>query len=286
MRRVIPALLLVVCLFSNAYAQDKALLYEVTRKDLAQPSYIFGTFHLVCPADLIISDAAKKAIADSKQLYLELDFDDPGLQRAMITSMLMTDGKTLKDFLKQEDYALLDEYLRGNVGIGLGQLGAVKPMALLSMMFVGMLKCQPVSYDLTFAEMAGKAGKEIQGLETLEQQLALLDKIPIDQQLKGLLDMVRKPVEAQKEISELMAAYRAQDVDLLMKLIGESKFDAETPGFKEDMLDKRNSEWIPLIERAARNQSTFFAFGAGHLGGPNGVIHLLRQKGFTLKPLP
>ena len=70
-----------------------------------------------------------------------------------------------------------------------------------------------------------------------------------------------------------------------MKLIEDSEFEAEIQGFQEEMLDKRNSSWIPIIEKAARTKPTFFAFGAGHLGGPNGVINLLRQRGYTVRAL-
>jgi uncharacterized protein YbaP (TraB family) len=70
-----------------------------------------------------------------------------------------------------------------------------------------------------------------------------------------------------------------------MKLMRESKFDAESEGFEEELLDKRNAAWIPVIEKAAREKATFFAFGAGHLGGDKGVINLLRRSGYTVRPL-
>jgi uncharacterized protein len=277
--------LLIAGLFTTVSAQDKALLYEVSGKDLKQPSYLYGTFHLVCPADLQMNDAIRKALGDARQLYLELDFDDPALQTSMMKGMTMGDGKTLKDVMKAEDYGTLDTYLQQRLGMGLTQMGALKPVALLSFMFMSMLKCQPASYDLTFAQMAGKDGKDVLGLETLEEQMAVLEKIPLDEQIKTLLEMARKPEEAQKEIASLMTAYRAQDLPQLMKLINESKFDGEPEGFKEDLLDKRNNNWIPIIEKAARDKATFFAFGAGHLGGNKGVVNLLREKGYTVKPI-
>ena len=277
--------LLAAGFFSAAHAQDTALFYEVSGGNLPQPSYLYGTFHLVCPADLQVPDAAKKALSESKQLYLELDFDDPALQTNMLKAMMMGDGKTLKDFLKADDYSALDAYMQKNLNLGLAQFGIMKPVALMSIMFVSMLNCQPASYDVTFAQLAGGAGKEVLGLETLEQQMALFDKIPMEEQLKGLVDMARKPDEARKEIATLVAAYKAPDLPLIMKLVSESEFDGGTEKFQEEMLDKRNITWIPIIEKAAREKSTFFAFGAGHLGGDNGVVSLLRKKGYTVKPM-
>ena len=268
---------------STGYAQDKALLYEVSGKALAQPSYLFGTFHLLCPADLQLTDATRRAVASAKQVYLEIDLDEPGLQITMMAAMMLGSGRHLKDFLEADDFTALDVYMKRNLGAGLTQMGILKPVALSSFIAASMLNCEPASLDMTFAELAGKDGKEVLGLETIEQQMAIFDAVSIGDQLKGLVDMARKPEEAAKEFADLLAAYKAQDLPLLMKLMSESEFDGETEGFEEVLLDNRNMNWIPVIEKAAMNKPTFFAFGAGHLAGPKGVISLLRQRGYTVK---
>src|SRR5262245_19132816 len=164
-------LILAMVSVCSAYGQDKSLLYEVSGKGLAQPSYLYGTFHLVCPSDLQITDGMSKALGLSKRLYLELDFDDPALMSSMMKSMMMTDGKNLKDILSKDDYAVLDTYMQKNLGLGLAQFGILKPIAIQSMMFATMLKCEPASYDVKFAELAGQQGKEGLGLETLDALL-------------------------------------------------------------------------------------------------------------------
>ena len=281
MKRILLALILTI-FASTGYAQDGGLLFQVSGRSLAQPSYLYGTFHLICPGDLLLTEAMKKALGETRQLYLELDFDDPALQATMMKSMLLADGKNLKDYLKAEDYSVLDSYLQRSLGIGLAQLGRFKPIALLSMMYVKILECQPASYDVTLAQLAGKDGKEILGLETVEEQMAVLERIPLEQQLKNLVDMARKPEDTRKEINELTSAYKAQDLDRIMKLMAESNFDVDT---EQELLVKRNTNWIPIIEKAAQDKPTFFAFGAGHLGGPKGVVSLLREKGYAVTAL-
>jgi uncharacterized protein len=204
-RRLI-LILLAAGSWSAAFGQDKALFYQVSGKDLKEPSYLFGTFHMVCPNDLDVAEATRKALSATDQLFLELDFDDPLLQQNMMKSMTVN-GPSLRDILKPEDYAVLDAYIQQNLGAGLAQMPALKPIALLSVMYVSMLKCQPASYDLTFAQLAGQQGKPVLGLETLEEQLAAIDQIPMEEQLKGLVEMARRPDEAQKEILALLAAY-------------------------------------------------------------------------------
>ncbi|HEX9958902.1 MAG TPA: TraB/GumN family protein [Fibrella sp.] len=263
-------------------AQDNALLYEVTGKSLAQPSYLYGTFHLVCPNDLVVSDAIKKAVSDTKQLYLEIDMDDPTLQSSMMQSLMFTNGKTIKDYLSADDYSVLNAYLQKNSGMSLAALTAIKPIGLYSFLAMSALGCQPASYDMTLMEMASKDKKEVLGLERLEDQMAIFDKIPMEKQVAMLVDMARKPNEAKQELAKLLAAYKAQDLTAMMKQMKESKYDG-LEGFESDLLEKRNQNWIPIIDKAVQTKPTFFAFGAGHLGGDKGVIALLRKQGYTVR---
>lgn len=279
-------LLLAAGFFSTSYGQDKALLYEVSGKGLPQASYLYGTFHLVCPADLKFSPATTRAINEARQLYLEIDVDDPALQSKLMGSMMLAGGKSLKDVMNADDYTALDRYLVQSVGVGLAQLGMLKPVALLGLVYQGLLQCEPASYDLKFAELAGRDKKEVLGLETIEQQVSAFDTIPLQDQVKDLVDLARKPDVARRELAALVAAYNSQDLPQLMKLVKESQFEDGTQKFEDELLSKRNSSWIPVIEKAAHDKSTFFAFGAAHLGGPAGVISLLRQKGYSVKPLP
>lgn len=283
MKKSLLSLLTAGLLATAATAQDNALLYEVTGNGLAQPSYLYGTFHLICPNDLILSDALKKATADAQQLYLEIDMDDPNLQSSMMQGMMLTGGKTMKDLMSADDYTVVDSYLQKKSGMGLAQVGGLKPIALYSFMMMGVLGCQPVSYDLTLMQMATKDKKEILGLERLEDQLALFDKIPLEKQVSMLAEMARKPDEVQKELANLLMAYKAQDLAGMIKQMKESKYDGGLDEFEADLLDKRNQNWIPVIEKAAKDKPTLFAFGAGHLGGDKGVIKLLRDKGYAVK---
>ncbi len=283
MKKHLLSLLTAGLLATTATAQDNSLLYEVTGNGLAQPSYLYGTFHLVCPNDLILSDALKKATADAQQLYLEIDMDEPSLQSSMMQGMMLTGGKTMKDLMSADDYALVDSYLQKKSGMGLAQIGGLKPIALYSFMMMGALGCQPASYDLTLMQMATKDKKEILGLEKLEDQMALFDKVPMEKQTAMLAEMARKPDELQKEFANMLIAYKAQDLTSMMKQMKESKYDGGLEDFETDLLDKRNQNWIPVIEKAAKDKPTLFAFGAGHLGGDKGVIQLLRAKGYTVK---
>ncbi|MBO0933797.1 TraB/GumN family protein [Fibrella aquatilis] len=266
----------------NAFAQtDNALLYEVTGNGLTAPSYLYGTFHLVCPTDLVITDATKKAIADTKQLYLEVDMDDPTMMPKMQKAMVLPAGKTAKDYLSADDYKLLDEYLTKTMSVKLDMVKTFRPLGLMSFLVMGMLHCQPASYDMTFAQMATTQKKEVLGLETMESQLALLDKKPLDKQFKDLADMARDPEKSQKDFADLLIAYKAKNLTQMSDIM--KRNPAEFAEMEGPLLNERNANWIPVIEKAAKATPTFFAFGAGHLIGDKGVIALLKKQGYVVK---
>ncbi|WP_229364480.1 TraB/GumN family protein [Fibrella aestuarina] len=275
-------LLLWPALYGQVLAQDAALFYEITGKNLPAPSYLFGTFHLICPTDLTLTEGTRRAFAQTQQLYLELDVDDTTVMAQMQQAILLPAGKSVRDYLVREEYDLLDTYLRSSVGLGLDQLGSVKPLGLISMVYVSMLRCEPASYDLTLAQLAADTHKEVLGLEPLSDQLNALDRKPLSTQYNELVDMVRNPKQAQAEFNELLAAYKTGDLTKLSDLMKASKYAGDLKELEDNLLNARNANWIPVIERAASTKPTFFAFGAAHLMGENGVVALLRRQGYTV----
>jgi uncharacterized protein len=266
----------------EACGQDTSLFYEITGKDLPGPSYLYGTFHMVCPADLTVSEGTKRAFTETKQLYLELDMDDPTQTVEMQKAIALPAGKTARDYLTPADYELLDTYLRKASGIGMDLVGNVKPLGLTALVYMGMLNCEPESYDLTFAQLAKDAQKEVHGLELLDEQLAALDKKPLDAQYAELVGLARNPAEAQTEFRQLLGAYKTGNLTKLSALMKSSKYSSDLSELEDNLLNNRNARWLPVIEQAARSKPTFFAFGAAHLIGEKGVVSLLRQQGYTV----
>src|SRR5688500_16849861 len=76
---------------------NNSLLWRVTGKGLKKPSYLFGTFHLLCKEVIHMSDQLKNSLKSADVLYLELDMDDPAVLLGGLLMMNMKDGKKLKD---------------------------------------------------------------------------------------------------------------------------------------------------------------------------------------------
>lgn len=269
---------------AKAQNASPSLLWEISGKDLKQPSYLFGTFHLLCPQDLILTDAIKRSIKATQQLVLELDMDAPNLMTEMQKSMVMSNGKTLKEYLNEKDYALVQQFFKDSLGLPLEQLATFKPFMLSSMLYPKYLGCQTASLEMNLVQLAKAQNAEVLGLETVEDQMKAIDFLPYPIQAKLLLKSITEYEKYRKEIRDMLHLYKNQDVEK-MYAISIDYFSKEMQGIEKVMLENRNRNWIPKIEKMSKEKPTFFAVGAGHLGGETGVISLLRKQGYIVKPI-
>lgn len=260
---------------------ENALLWEVSGRGLAKPSYLFGTIHLICPVDFSLSDSLKTALSRSQQVALEIDMDDPGMMAGMMKTMNMTDGNELKKLVTPQEYERLSRFYKDSVGMGLAMFERAKPFVLMGPLFNAVLDCQPQSYEMALVDLAGKQKTEVIGIETLEEQMAIFDTIPYKDQMKMLLNMIDSLPQARKEFKSLVGLYKDQNIGELYRMTLQSEFGIE--GNEEIMLYSRNKKWIPRVRRIMSDKPTFFAVGAAHLGGEKGVIALLRKEGYTVR---
>ncbi|SFF08844.1 TraB/GumN family protein [Thermoflexibacter ruber] len=269
---------------AKAQNASSSLLWEISGKDLKQPSYLFGTFHVLCPQDLMLTEAIKSKVKASQQLVLELDMDDPNLMTEMQKSMVMSNGKTLKEYLNEKDYAVVEQFFKDSLGLPLDQLATFKPFMLSSMLYSKYLGCQTASWEMTLVQLAKAQNAEVLGLETIADQMKAIDFLPYPMQAKSLLESITEYEKYRKELREMLYLYKNQDIEKLYA-ISIDYFNKEMQGMEKVMLEDRNRNWIPKIEKMCKEKPTFFAVGAGHLGGETGVISLLRKQGYTVKPI-
>ena len=271
---------------STAFAQQplsKSLLWEISGNGLQEPSYLFGTIHMICKEDFLISEIVKQKFNSSKQVYLELDMDDPQLQVTMMQQMQLPDKETLKNKLGESDFKKLDSFLQKEMNMNLVMFDKFKPMMVMSILAQRLLPCAGMeSYDMNFAKMATEQKKELLGLEKVEDQLGVFDAIPDSLEIRSIMNMVNDFDAQKKEFNRMSTIYKSQDLEALYQLIAESP---EMMGSQELLLDRRNRNWIPVMDSAMKKTSTFFAVGAGHLGGNQGVLELLRKQGYSVKPI-
>ncbi len=289
---VIGMLLVLFAGFSITSAQTKksaeqsALLYEISGNGLKTPSYLFGTIHIICSDEMIQANRLTDYIDKTQQLILEVDLDDPTELQSAGKMPFLADGKTLNDLLTAEQYAKVGELVKNSLGVPLENFKNFKPVFLqvMAMTSPKSLGCsQPGSYDLSFLQYAQTKQKPIEGLETVALQAAAIDSIPLQKQADDLYKLALESEKSFAEFKKLLEIYKTQDSGKIYEFMQTQMKDDLM--FQTNFLDKRNTAWIPKIEKAIKEKSSFIAVGAGHLGGKTGVLNLLRKKGYQLKPI-
>ncbi|GAB2763344.1 TraB/GumN family protein [Rhabdobacter roseus] len=289
-KKLVGLLLLAGGLFpASSRAQvptEPALLWKISNgrgPTTSTPSYLFGTIHLICPQDFSLSDTLKSCLKQTEQVALEIDMDDPGLMTAMAQGMLMRNDNKLSQLLPEPQYQHLHRFFKDSVGMNISTFDRAKPFMLMSILFNRVLACQPQSYEMALVGLAKQQQAEVVGLETVAEQMAVFDSIPYEKQAYMLVQFIDSLPQARQEFGAMVKLYKQQDVAGLFNLTLESTFELE--GQQETLLFARNRRWIPLMAQMMQAKPTFFAVGAAHLGGEEGVIALLRKQGYRVEPV-
>jgi uncharacterized protein YbaP (TraB family) len=279
--------------------EENKLLWEISGKDLAAPSYLYGTIHMIPAENYFLTEATEVAFDKSTRIAFEIDTEEmtnPAAMMGLLSKMYMNNDTTLADLLPEEDYEMVATHFE-EMSMPMMFMGKIKPMFLtilagedmkpgenpMSMMGGEGMK----SYELELTERAKTAEKPIVGLETAEFQMSLFDSIPYTAQAKMLLETVRTEKEEDGEeinaMDQMIELYTTQDIVGMQSLMSDDP--AGIGGYEELLLLKRNRKWIPVMEALMTEETVFFAVGAGHLAGDEGVIALLRKAGYTMTPV-
>lgn len=266
---------------------EHTLLWEITGNGLQKPSYLFGTMHILCDQDATLSPNLKKAIKDVQVIYFELDMDDMNELLGAVKYLRMNDGQKLSDLLTKEEYDRVDNYFKQHkMPMPLSYMNRFKPYFISSLIGEQVMTCDSEKkngMEQQIMKESRQYEKEIKGLETAEFQAGLFDSIPYDKQAKDLVTYIDS-VDSYKQVTmEMVDVYRKQDLQLMDSLM--QKSDPGMEQYMDLLLYGRNRRWVANMPGIMGPRSTLFAVGAGHLGGEQGVINLLKKKGYTVKPL-
>jgi uncharacterized protein YbaP (TraB family) len=260
------------------------LLWEVSGNGLKKPSFLFGTFHLLCKDDIHFSDQLNRAIRQCDEIYMELDMDDPTMMLSGMLYMNMKGGKTLKDLYTPEEYKRLQKYFSDSLKMPLSLLQSAKPYFLVALFYPKMMNCQtPSGVEEELVKMAKEDKKEIKGLETMQFQASVFDSIPYEVQAKELLKNIDSFSVNKKDFQTMLGYYKNQQLDSITNMMGKSEFGSEK--YDNLLLNDRNKNWVVQLKEIMKDESVFVAVGTGHLVGDEGLIRLLKKAGYTVEPI-
>ena len=139
------------------------------------------------------------------------------------------------------------------------------------------------SMEEILMKITKEQSEQVYGLETVQDQLDVFDAIPYSVQANELLKMAKDNMaESKKELQQMMSLYKEQNITSLYEFALFSG-DKMMETYQDVLLNNRNQNWIPIISKISGEVPTFFAVGAAHLAGKNGVLTLLKNEGFTVE---
>ena len=251
--------------------------------------YLLGSVHLLRPEDYPLPEVVYEAYEDAEVLIMELDVDDvdPAEAQAVISQLGMIEDGSLSELMGPEAYAEAQAYAeRANIPLAL--LENSEPW--LAAITVEQLMLTRIGFnpdfgiESTLATKAAEDGKEILGLETVRQQLELLDGLSLGAQRALLLQSLEESLEIQQLMDDLIHAWRHGDVEFLegVMLDGIEKH----PELYRAVVAERNRGWFArIVELLADSEDYLVVVGALHLIGEDGLPALLDENGYRVVQL-
>ncbi len=293
MKWFIPLFLLCCCFAAcrgqseHSFAVQKdnnTLLWQVSGNGLSQPSFLFGTFHLLCKDDIHFSKQLLEAVKSSNEIYMELDMDDPSTLLSGMLFMNMKGGKKLEDLYSPEEYQRLQKYFSDTLHTPMMLFQKAKPYFLVALLYPRMMNCStPAGVEEELLKIAKENKKEIRGLETMQFQASVFDSIPYEWQAKELLKNIDSFSIYKKEFDDMVYLYKDQNLDSMQRMLSKSEFGSDE--YEDLLLKNRNRNWVVQLKDIMKKEAVFVAVGAGHLAGEDGLINLLRKEGYKVEPL-
>ncbi len=287
MKRILTLLALsLMCLTSNAQ-----LVWKISGNGIKKPSYILGTHH-GCPFTYCDSipglmkafDKVDNIIGEINMI--EFDQMSPERMQKMQAMMMMPADTSLLSLFSTEEAAKVNEWLGKKMGASLEMLSVMKPMTIMvtvqnkEMMEVIPEIATMTTIDKYMQTLGQRKGKTIGELETADYQMELLYGNSLEEQADALLEMIDHG-DSKGLLQQLTNAYKSQNLDTLWKV-----FQEQMTGYEYDAIVKvRNLNWEKQMKEMLPKQTTLFVVGAGHLPGEYGMINLLREAGYKIKPV-
>lgn len=242
-------------------------------------SWLFGTIHLGVNAETDLPPWVADKIDASAAFVMEADTSDA---TALARALQRNDGGSLRTDLGPEYWKKLEDAVGERLAAGFDGL---KPFAIMTLLIAKDLPMTP-PMDATLAFRARTAGKPIHFLESVTDQISMIDPWMGPADVKAMLDHRE---EARVMALKMLDAYRTGDGPALGAMFNDQTLWLAAgrkpevyPAYLDALLGKRNRAWVPQIEKLHGEGGAFVAVGAGHLVGPDNVLDLLAQRGFQI----
>lgn len=240
--------------------------------------YIFGTMHVKDLRAFGRIDELQNILLEGHHLYIETNLDlanSPMAQRAFT----LPENLQLSNYLSPKALAKCRSMLLRSFDLDIMQYNKLHPMAVSGAITTSILsKDESVSLDHYLWNLAKSMNIHHDGIETIEEQLAIFKSMNIERQLNAIVQISKNPSKFRKKLLSLIRDYQSENIRALI-----SKSKKGMGRDKVRLLKERNFIMAHRISALSVKHSAIFAVGAGHLAGKNGILNLMKQKGYVVK---
>jgi uncharacterized protein YbaP (TraB family) len=250
--------------------------------------YLAGSVHALSADAYPLSPAFEQAFAAAGTLVEEIDLAEAeslSAAPALLAKGMYFDGRRFDTIVSKETATLVAARVK-DAGLPLELIQSMKPW--LVMVTMAALEAQKAGLDPSlgldkhFFDRARASGKPVIGLETAMSQVERLDGMPEALQ-EQLLRSTLEDLETQREsLTSIVNAWRSGDARSIERTLLSSFTDY--PAAYQSLIVERNRNWMPQIEKClTQARPCLVVVGAAHLVGPDGLLAMLRQKGYRIE---
>lgn len=256
------------------------LIWKVTPEGSPHSSYLLGTMHVRDAKAFVRLDDMCHCIDDCEVFATEYDMTEAN-QSLTAEHLALSEGESLEGLLGKKRFKKINAIIQKVFGMDLSFFNWNIPLMAVNVI-TGKILSDDMhsSLDESLSIYAREQGKVMIGIETIEEQMTILDNYPMDMQLKQLRELAKKPDKFRKQILHVAELFAQEEIQTLYKVTkkGLGKMRAM-------MLYDRNKNMAERFGKIAEEQSLCFAVGAAHLPGKKGLLKLLKNDGFSIAPV-
>jgi uncharacterized protein len=264
-----------------------SVLWEIKGNGLSTPSYLFGTLKFIGANEFYIPPVVAEKIKVSKTFAIE-DQVDHHAQHELNAALHFPKGKSLSTELSADEYKRVIDFFQKEFGISKStfenKYAHIKPLALSILMTRLTLKEKVKYYDMELLLFAKKNKLNAFSLENIEREAQAINAYPMFNQVKALLHSIDNFATQKAEFQKMMASYPQEALEEIFDFTLHPV--ENNPIFVEEFYFKRNVEWLPKLEKMMKENPSFICVGVSHLEGNQGLLQLLKGKGYTLTAVP
>jgi len=253
-------------------------------------AYLQGSIHLLSEDAYPLPEAIESAFKASEQIVLEMDLSvmtDPDAQIEMMVKGMLPRGQSLSDILSPKTLELA-EACAADVGMSMVAFKHYKPWMFVMVLTATRLQQLGFSaqhgIDWHFYQRAKELKKNIIGLETLDEQLALFESMVAGDQDAFVRQSLEDFATIEEELAAIISSWNQGDLIGLEKVLLDNL--RNYPNVHRILIRERNARWMKTLEEVMQSGKTsMIIVGAGHLPGKDGLVALLRARGYSIEQL-